>query len=145
MYREGVDIHHMCHYTCLLWLVCWCVVPEEKMTVSNCCLIEDGNLALSQVVDESCSVEDLEDKWEWGERVMYRIVPNVYIIVGGTSGSCYIWPAMKKDGVVEPKVFNAHDAPCLYFDHSTYCNLVASSSQDHTLKVWKGVSYICLF
>lgn len=73
-------------------------------------------------------------------RVTRRIVPNVYLVVGGTSGLAYVWPALKKDYLVKPKIYQAHDAPCLYFDHSSYCNLVASSSQDHTIKVWKGVS-----
>lgn len=56
-----------------------------------------------------------------------------------------MWPGLKNDFSVKPKCVNVHDAHCLYFDYSTYCNLIASSSQDHTLKVWKAISYIVCF
>lgn len=32
------------------------------MSVSNCCLIEDGNLSLQQMVDESSVMDEIEDK-----------------------------------------------------------------------------------
>lgn len=74
-----------------------------------------------------------------------RVIPNVFIIAGGSSGNCYLWPALKQDLSIKPKCVAVHDAPCLFFDYSVYCSLIASSSQDHTLKVWKGVSCIVCF
>lgn len=104
------------------------------MTLSNCTLFKDTSLSLSQIVDKSANLEDLEEK----------VVPNLYLIAAGVSGNTYLWPAFKQDVFVDPCVTKVHESPCMFIDNSSYCNLIATCSQDHKLSIWKtNVSSVC--
>lgn len=53
---------HLCNYLSNDIVIECNIVPEEKTALSNCCFIEDSNVSLSQAIEDSCTMDDIEDK-----------------------------------------------------------------------------------
>jgi G protein beta subunit-like protein len=101
------------------------------------CVCEDGALRIWDLVANTCSFEHVPDGTVPLRSVSISADASSLAAVGNT-GQCFVWNTAASRGQhpVAARTFAAHQALALKCKHSPDGRLLATTSADHTTKLW---------